>query len=100
MQPWLNASLSAKAVPRRPEFLSHIIYMKVLAVLTVLLASAGPSLAGDPALGATVFKKCAACHAIGEGAKNRLGPELNGLVGRHACETALKAGSDALLVQV
>ena len=28
------------------------------------------------------FNKCLACHAIGEGAKNKVGPELNGLDGR------------------
>src|SRR6266403_1874897 len=26
--------------------------------------------------------QCQACHAVGPGAKNKLGPELNGLVGR------------------
>lgn len=37
----------------------------------------------DPALvaaGETVFKKCAACHKVGEGAKNGVGPALNGIV--------------------
>ncbi|KDR86841.1 MULTISPECIES: c-type cytochrome [Agrobacterium] len=32
--------------------------------------------------GAIVFKKCAACHAVGEGAKNKVGPELNAIIGR------------------
>lgn len=39
----------------------------------------------DPALvaeGEKVFKKCAACHQVGEGAKNRSGPHLNGVFGR------------------
>ena len=39
---------------------------------------------GDAALGEKVFKKCSACHAVGEGAKNRVGPELNELAGRPA----------------
>ena len=41
----------------------------------------------DPALveaGEAVYKKCKACHMIGEGAKNRVGPELNGVIGRTA----------------
>jgi S-disulfanyl-L-cysteine oxidoreductase SoxD len=41
----------------------------------------------DPALydaGAKVFKKCMACHKVGEGAKNATGPMLNGIVGRVA----------------
>ena len=37
---------------------------------------------GDATKGANVFKKCMACHAVGEGAKNKVGPELNGIVGR------------------
>jgi cytochrome c2 len=39
--------------------------------------------AADPALiaaGAVVYKKCAACHKVGEGAKNATGPLLNGIV--------------------
>ncbi|MCT2538661.1 c-type cytochrome [Sedimentimonas flavescens] len=41
----------------------------------------------DPALvaaGETVFKKCKACHKVGEGAKHATGPSLNGVVGRKA----------------
>jgi cytochrome c len=40
--------------------------------------------AGDPAEGEKVFAKCKICHQIGEGAKNAVGPELNGLIGRHS----------------
>lgn len=39
----------------------------------------------DPAIlaaGEKVFKKCKACHAVGAGAKNKSGPQLNGLIGR------------------
>ena len=32
--------------------------------------------------GEKVFKKCKACHAVGEGAKNKSGPYLNGVMGR------------------
>jgi len=38
----------------------------------------------DPALvaaGEKVFGKCKACHQVGDGAKNRVGPILNGIVG-------------------
>lgn len=47
--------------------------------------AAASSTAIDPALfasGEKVFKKCKACHAVGEGAKNKSGPQLNGLFGR------------------
>lgn len=37
---------------------------------------------GDAAAGETAFKKCAACHAVGEGARNKVGPQLNNLIGR------------------
>jgi cytochrome c len=31
-----------------------------------------------------VFKKCRACHDVGPDAKNKVGPLLNDIVGRHA----------------
>lgn len=37
---------------------------------------------GDVEKGKASFAKCAACHEIGTGAANKIGPELNGLVGR------------------
>ena len=40
--------------------------------------------AGDPALGAAVFKKCQSCHQVGDRAKNRVGPQLNDIIGRTA----------------
>ncbi|WP_417708666.1 c-type cytochrome [Roseibium aggregatum] len=50
---------------------------------TALLAlTVQASADGDPAKGEKVFKKCAACHAVGPEAKNKVGPELNGIVGR------------------
>ena len=33
---------------------------------------------------AKVFKKCAACHSIAEGGKNKIGPALWGVLGRQA----------------
>ncbi|MFT5786143.1 MAG: cytochrome c2 [Ascidiaceihabitans sp.] len=41
----------------------------------------------DPALaeaGKKVFKKCKSCHQLGDGAKNRSGPILTGIVGKSA----------------
>ena len=40
--------------------------------------------AQDVAAGENLFKKCLPCHSIGEGAKNKVGPELNGIDGRHS----------------
>lgn len=36
---------------------------------------------GDPAAGEQVFNMCRACHAVGPDAQNRIGPELNGIIG-------------------
>ena len=39
---------------------------------------------GDAAAGEKVFRKCKACHEIGEGAQSKTGPALNGILGRAA----------------
>ncbi|MFN7025144.1 MAG: c-type cytochrome [Pseudorhizobium sp.] len=59
--------------------------LKTIAVLGfAAFAGATSALADDPEAGKKVFAKCAACHAVGEGAKNRVGPHLNDVVGRKA----------------
>ncbi|WP_439527374.1 c-type cytochrome [Pannonibacter sp.] len=50
--------------------------MALLALTTIASAE------GDVAKGEKVFKKCAACHAVGPDAKNKVGPLMNGIVGR------------------
>jgi cytochrome c len=55
----------------------------VLAAI-VLAASTAAASAQDVAAGEQSFKKCLPCHSVGEGAKNKVGPELNGLDGRKA----------------
>jgi cytochrome c len=62
---------------------------------TVLAASGGTAMAQDVAAGEASFKKCAPCHAIGEGAKTRVGPELNGLNGRKTGSAEGYSYSDA-----
>jgi len=54
----------------------------VIAAAAVLVGSTGASFAQSADAGETVFKQCMACHKIGEGAENGVGPELNGLDGR------------------
>ena len=49
-----------------------------------LVSSMGASAAQDAAAGEKVFAKCKICHQIGEGARNFVGPVLNGVVGRPA----------------
>ena len=54
-----------------------------IAAAALAFASA-PALAQDVAAGEAVFKRCAACHAVGPNAANKVGPHLNGVVGRVA----------------
>ncbi|MGH6847373.1 MAG: c-type cytochrome [Methylocella sp.] len=54
-----------------------------LVAVAAWACSAAWALAGDAAAGEKIFtQKCKVCHQIGEGAKNFVGPELNGLIGR------------------
>jgi cytochrome c len=52
----------------------------------VALGAPGMAVAqdGNADDGAEVFKKCRACHDIGPDAKNKVGPVLNDIIGRHA----------------
>ena len=59
------------------------------------LGSVSIASAQDAALGEKVFLKCKACHQIGNGAKNAVGPVLNGVVGRKAGTYPDYAYSDA-----
>jgi cytochrome c len=55
--------------------------------MIAILALSTPSTvahAQDPAAGQNSFTLCAICHAVGEGAQNKLGPILNGLDGRRS----------------
>jgi cytochrome c len=51
-------------------------------VALALFALTAPAAAQDVEAGQRSYNKCRACHAIGEGAKNGVGPMLNGLFGR------------------
>jgi len=55
--------------------------MRKLILVALLLAPVGAQ-AQDLAAGENSFKKCLPCHAVGEEAKNKVGPLLNGLDGR------------------
>ena len=51
---------------------------------------------GDAESGEDVFRRCKACHAIGPGARNRVGPMLNDLFGRKAAGVPDYAYSPAM----
>ena len=55
-----------------------------LTVLFLLLVALRPAAAQDVAAGERVFAQCRACHQVGEGARNGVGPQLNGLWDRKA----------------
>ncbi len=56
----------------------------LIATSAILASLPMMTLAQDVEKGETIFNKCKACHQIGEGAKNRIGPVLTGVVGRPA----------------
>lgn len=53
-------------------------------LMVVPFAVFAQDLPGDPEQGERVFRKCQACHQVGAEAQNRVGPVLNGVVGRAA----------------
>ncbi len=68
---------------------------KLITAAALIAASTAAGMAQDAQKGANVFKQCQICHSIGPGAKNKIGPELNGLDGRKAGTAANFNYSDA-----
>ena len=84
----------------------RIRFQTSLALAACLVAGAAWSNdLGDPEKGAIVFKKCKACHQVGGRAKNRVGPQLNGIFGRPTgalegfkfSKSMARAGDDGLI---
>jgi cytochrome c len=65
------------------------------ALIATLALSAAAAQAQDLAAGEQSFRKCLPCHAVGDGAANKVGPELNGLDGRKAGTAPDYSYSDA-----
>lgn len=57
---------------------------KLIVAALVIAGSPASSMGQDAQKGAAVFNVCLACHTIGPGAQNKIGPELNGLDDRKA----------------
>lgn len=57
---------------------------KIIFVAMLAITGSSQVQAQDPAAGEKVFGVCKMCHQIGETAKNAVGPQLNGLIGRNA----------------
>lgn len=62
------------------------LYPMIFALLLPLAAHAEQTatLIGDAEAGKKVFRRCSSCHQIGEGARNRTGPQLNNIFDRKA----------------
>ena len=56
----------------------------IAAFISLAISAAAPAHAQDAAAGENIFRKCAACHQVGEGAKNKVGPVLTDVIGRAA----------------
>jgi len=59
------------------------VFSGLLAAAVVSLGLSSTAMAGDPALGEKVFKKCKACHVV-DSDKNKTGPHLVNIMGRQA----------------
>ena len=81
---------------------------RVLGAALALIGAAGSAMSddfGDAERGAEIWRKCSSCHSVGEGAKHRNGPHLNGVFGRKAAglddykysSTMRRAGADGLI---
>lgn len=82
--------------------------LRLLPVVLVAVLAAGTARSealGDGEAGAKVFTKCAACHEVGSGAVDKVGPHLNRIFGRAAgahdgfrySESLERAGNDGLI---
>ena len=70
--------------------------MKLVVLASVAFAATiGSATARDLAAGEQSFRKCGPCHSVGEDAKNKVGPVLNGLEGRKSGTMADYSYSEA-----
>jgi cytochrome c len=79
---------------RKYRMMKKLISIASMAALSIA-ASADVTLAQDITAGQHSFNKCLPCHAIGPDAENKIGPQLNGLDGRHSGTAPNYSYSDA-----
>ena len=85
--------------------MKFLVQISLAVAVTFAAGAALSSELGDVDNGKVVFKKCKSCHAVGEGAKNKVGPQLNGIFGRAAgslddvkySKSMTRAGDDGLI---
>jgi cytochrome c len=94
---------SARAMPqasappsgKEEQSMTKLTSAALAIIASTAVASGALAQDADLAAGKTSFNKCLACHAIGEGAKNKVGPQLNGLDGRKSGTTEGYSYSEA-----
>jgi cytochrome c len=69
----------AAVTQAEPEPAVEAVAVEVAAEEPAAMAAPDPELV---AAGESVFRQCKSCHQVGDGAENRSGPQLNGIVGR------------------
>ncbi|WP_416067008.1 c-type cytochrome [Rhizobium sp. ZK1] len=81
----------------------RVVLLIATSVIALSPANAGAQ-EGDATVGAVVFKKCATCHVV-DSDTNKVGPSLNGVLGRKAgthpdfaYSASMKAAGDGGLV--
>lgn len=66
--------------------MKRIFLILSVSVMAAVSFSAASLAEGDAVKGLKVFKKCKACHTAEEGGKNRIGPNLFGIVGKKSAQ--------------
>jgi len=67
---------------------TSLLTLAVIAAPAIALADG--HITGDAEKGEKVFRKCKACHQVGDGAVNKVGPVLNGVVDRAIASSDFK----------
>jgi cytochrome c len=91
----MGAGDAAERLDRRQGRRGDTMIRTLIVAAALTAMSTGAGLAQDAAKGENVFKKCLPCHSIGPGAQNKVGPELNGIDGRHSGTAPSYSYSDA-----
>src|SRR5471032_2720525 len=98
------ATMATAMSQRRRRILIELALQEKTMALRVIFAAGAVLLAfaplaradGDPQAGEAVFKKnCVVCHTTEDG-KNKIGPSLHGIVGRHSASLSSFQYSEAM----
>lgn len=88
--------------PEHLEENAYVVDTGAVAASSQQAEAAGPALIGpllasaDPAAGERAARACTSCHSFEEGAANKVGPNLYGIVGAHTAHIQGYAYTDAI----